>query len=215
MREQAVAAWGAVAERYADGLGRELDHKPFDRAFLDRFAALVPAGATVGDVGCGPGHVSRALADMSLAVHGIDLAPAMIDRARRDAPSLRFDVGDLLALPVAGGAWGGALALYSLIHVVRADLGHALGELARVVAPGGVLAVAVHAGAGLIESEEVFGVPVTLAATRFALDELAAAVSAAGFALLERTQRAPYPEEYPGERVYILARRRPDGADPA
>lgn len=211
MRELAAAGWGALAERYAETLGDELAYKLFDRAFLDRLAALVPAGAWVGDVGCGPGHVARALAERGLRVHGIDIAPEMIERARGEAPGMRpeprFDVGDLLALPVDDGAWGGALAFYSLIHVVREDLDAALGELARVVAPGGALAIAVHAGQGTIEAHEVFGAPVHIAATLFELDELARAVTAAGFDLLERTQRAPYAEEHPTERIYVLARR--------
>lgn len=207
MRELAAAGWGALAERYAETLGNELAHKAFDRAFLDRFAALVPDGAMVGDVGCGPGHVARALAERGLRVHGIDIAPEMIERARSDAPELRFDVGDLLALPVDDGAWGGALAFYSLIHVVREDLETALRELARVVAPGGALAVAVHAGHGTIEADEVMGAQVHIVATLFELDELAGAITAAGFELLERTRRAPYPEEHPTERIYVLARR--------
>jgi SAM-dependent methyltransferase len=55
------ASYDAVAERYAREIGDELAAKPVDRALYALFAELTGTGI-VGDVGCGPGHVTAYLA---------------------------------------------------------------------------------------------------------------------------------------------------------
>ena len=60
-----VATYDLVAPRYAERFVGELDHKPFDRALLERFAARwrpVAADLPVCDLGCGPGHIGAYLA---------------------------------------------------------------------------------------------------------------------------------------------------------
>src|ERR671919_137097 len=70
-------------------------------------AAVAPEGARVLEVGCGPGHLSIRLARQhGLDVTGLDLDPAMIERARAnadrpgDGPGRRpsFLVGDVASL---------------------------------------------------------------------------------------------------------------------
>jgi len=55
-------SYDAVAADYAERLGDELAHKPFDRAWLLDLAARVAGRGLIGDVGCGPGHVTAVLA---------------------------------------------------------------------------------------------------------------------------------------------------------
>ena len=108
-------AYDAVARAYDARFAHELDGKPLERALLAAFVELAGSGV-IADVGCGPGHITRFLADHGADVLGIDLAPAMIDIARQHAPALPFIVGSMLELPVADAAWAGAVALYSIIH---------------------------------------------------------------------------------------------------
>ncbi len=76
--------------RFADHRGR-----PF-RDLMARVGARSPS--TVVDLGCGPGNLTRELADRwpGAQVLGIDSSPEMIDRAQREATDrVRFAVGDL------------------------------------------------------------------------------------------------------------------------
>lgn len=57
-------------------------------------------------------------------------------------------VADARALPVADGVVDGVLALASLLHLPRPDLPVALAEIARVLRPGGHVAVALKEGEG-------------------------------------------------------------------
>jgi SAM-dependent methyltransferase len=97
------------------------------------------------EAACGPGVVARALAPRAGSVHGVDLTPAMVELARREAAGLEnatFSVGDATALPDPDGAYDGAIARFTLHHVpVPARL---VEELARVVRPGGAVVLADH-----------------------------------------------------------------------
>ena len=50
-----------VAEEYVERIFNELEHKPFDRQLLGRFAAETKSEGLVCDMGCGPGQVARRL----------------------------------------------------------------------------------------------------------------------------------------------------------
>jgi SAM-dependent methyltransferase len=97
------------------------------------------------EAACGPGVVARALAPRAGSVRGVDLTPAMVELARREAAGLEnvsFTVGDATALADADGSYDGALARFTLHHVpVPARL---VEELARVVRPGGAVVLADH-----------------------------------------------------------------------
>jgi SAM-dependent methyltransferase len=82
-------SYDAVAEVYAACFRDELVGKPLDRALLACLAEQTGQGATIADLGCGPGHVAAWLADRGVAAVGIDLSPAMIAVGRAWAGSGR------------------------------------------------------------------------------------------------------------------------------
>ena len=106
-------------------------------------AATAPFGAGVLEVGCGPGHLSIRLAGRhGLDVTGLDLDPAMIERARANAvgsedggergPS--FLVGDVAALPFPDESFDLVVSTMSMHH--WADPTAGLAEIDRVLRPG-------------------------------------------------------------------------------
>lgn len=116
----------------------------FYRGIAADVARVAPAGARILEVGCGPGHLSVQMAsEHGLEVTGLDLDPAMIERARRNAarrtpegerqPS--FVVGDAAALPFADASFEVVVSTLSMHHWDDASAG--LTEIARVLHPGG------------------------------------------------------------------------------
>ena len=207
-----VASWDSVAAEYAEHYFDELDGKPFDREWLDGFAAAMKGRGRVADVGCGPGHVSRYLAARGVVTVGIDLAPSMIATARRRNPGLEFREGDFFRLDLPDGALAGVVAFYSLIHCARDELRHALAELRRVLEPGGRLLLSLHAGSGEVGREEAWGKRVALVATLFSETEVRSALEGVGFRVDSLTERAPYEHEYQSRRLYALATKDMGGA---
>jgi SAM-dependent methyltransferase len=141
-----AAGYDRVAAEYARRIAGELTGKPFDRALLDRFADQTRGRGTVADLGCGPGHVAAYLHARGVEVVGIDLSPGMVEQARRLYPELGFRQGDMRALDAPDGAFAGAVAFYSVIHLPAAERPATFAELARVLGPGAPLLVAFHVG---------------------------------------------------------------------
>ncbi len=99
------------------------------------------------EVACGPGIIARRLAGAVGTVHGVDLTPAMIEVARRQAAqaglvNVTFAVGDATALEEPDASFDGAITRFSLHHIPAP--GRVLEEMARVVRPGGAIVVADH-----------------------------------------------------------------------
>jgi len=211
--DQVRASYDAVARRYAEEIAGELAGKPVDRALYRLFAELV-GGGTVGDVGCGPGHVTAHLAELGLHPVGIDPSPGMIEVARSREPGLEFVNGSFAHLPVDDGGWVGAVAPYSIIHVPPPDRPVAWAELARAVRPGGWLLVAFHveeAGAppgSTVHLAEWWGYRIDLDFHFLDPAELSAELARAGFTVMVRTDRQPWPDvEHQSRRSYLLSRR--------
>jgi demethylmenaquinone methyltransferase/2-methoxy-6-polyprenyl-1,4-benzoquinol methylase len=104
-----------------------------------------PHAPVVVDIGCGTGDVTAAMARRLRSggcVVGMDFCGPMIDRARRKWAALSqaaFVVADAVALPLADASCDAATMAFVLRNV--ADREAALGEMARVVRPGGRVAV--------------------------------------------------------------------------
>jgi SAM-dependent methyltransferase len=215
MDDEAAAirrSYDRVAAAYAEHLFDELAAKPLDRALLDCFAEQVRGRGPVADVGCGPGQIARYLADRGLPVLGIDLSPGMVAVARARSPDLTFRQGDMLALGVEDGVWGGIAAFYAIVHLADDEVGRAVREIHRVLRPGGLLLLAFHVGQEEVHRDELWGVPVALDFRFFEPAAIERRLGAAGFAVEARIEREPYPgAEHPSRRAYLLARKPEEG----
>ena len=108
--------------------------------------ARVRQGQSVLDVACGTGVVARAARDVvgpGSRVVGVDLNPAMLEVAHEARPDLEWVHGDAEDRPFADAEFDVALCQSSLFFF--ADPGRAVAEMARVVTPGGVVALQTYA----------------------------------------------------------------------
>jgi SAM-dependent methyltransferase len=198
-----------VAASYAERFLTELSRKPFDCDLLDRFAAAVQHRATaehpVCDLGCGPGHIGAYLAGHGIPVVGIDLSAGMVAEGRRAFPSIAFSQGDMTALDQPDGAFTAIDCFYAIIHLPRARVPQALAEMRRTLVAGGELLLSTHGGEGSLHADRYFEYEVSLYATLFSLTELTGLVEAAGLAVREAHERAPYEDELATPRLYVWA----------
>jgi demethylmenaquinone methyltransferase / 2-methoxy-6-polyprenyl-1,4-benzoquinol methylase len=102
-------------------------------------AAVVTPGDRVLDAACGTGDLALADRKAGGEVTGLDFSERMLERARRKSDRIEWVRGDALALPFDDASFDAATIGFGIRNVDDLDTG--LRELARVVRPGGRLAV--------------------------------------------------------------------------
>ena len=101
--------------------------------------AVVRPGDRVLDACCGTGDLALAGQSAGGDVTGLDFSERMLDRARLKSSTIEWLRGDLLELPFEDAAFDAATVGFGVRNV--ADLPRGLSELARVLRPGGRLAI--------------------------------------------------------------------------
>ncbi|HYF08377.1 MAG TPA: class I SAM-dependent methyltransferase [Acetobacteraceae bacterium] len=111
----------------------------FERAWLDRFLALLPPGAPVLDLGCGMAEpIAAYVIERGHPVTGVDGAPAMIALCRARFPAQRWIVADVRGFHL-GETFAGLLAWDSLFHLPPDQQRAMFPVFGRHVGPGGAL----------------------------------------------------------------------------
>lgn len=109
------------------------------------------------EVGGGPGELAeRMQRELGASVAFVDLSPRMVELAR--ARGVAAQVGDVQDLPFEDGSFDTVVAAWMLYHVP--DLDRGVGEIARVLRPGGALVAVTNSVHHLSELRELIGNPI-------------------------------------------------------
>jgi SAM-dependent methyltransferase len=137
IKESMRATWmagdfGVIAKTTADSA----------ETFVQRLN--LPAGARVLDVACGTGNLAIPLARQGCIVTGVDIATNLLAQARERAAAegleAVFDEGDAESLPYYDESFDAVVTMFGAMFAPRPEL--VASELARVLKPGGHLAMA-------------------------------------------------------------------------
>jgi SAM-dependent methyltransferase len=110
-----------------------------ERAWLDRFAALLPPGAAILDIGCGSGQpIARYLLERGFPVTGVDSSPALIELCKRRFPDREWLVADMRTLSL-GRTFQGLIAWDSFFHLSPEDQRRMFPIFRDHAAPGAAL----------------------------------------------------------------------------
>ena len=108
----------------------------------------LPSGATVLDVGCGNGIISRGIGSKGFQVHGIDISEKAIEKAKElnTLPNVRFDVISAEQLVAGGKKYQAAICSEVLEHLNHPE--QLLHTLYQSLTEEGILIVTVPNGKG-------------------------------------------------------------------
>ena len=136
MESADAAGWSAVADEWAALWAPTA--RPAWAAVVD--AAGIGAGMRVLDVGCGSGEFLAVLSGVGAEAAGVDPSAGMLRVARRRNPTVDLRTGSVERLPWPDGSFDAVTAFNALQFAD--DPAAAVTELARVLRPGGAVAVA-------------------------------------------------------------------------
>jgi len=143
-----MAAEPPKREKYTHGHAPAVVSHHAKRTAKEAAAFLLPelqAGMRLLDVGCGPGSITRGLAEIVAPgqVVGLDMSSETLAAARRDAArgldNLRYEIGSVYELPFPDASFDVAYAHQVFQHL--RERGSALREMLRVLRPSGLIAV--------------------------------------------------------------------------
>ena len=104
--------------------------------------ARIGPGMRVLDVACGTGVVAITAARLGAQVTGLDLTPELLavarDNTRTAGPDIDWHEGDVESLPFGAAAFDVVVSQFGHMFAPRPDV--AIGEMLRVLKPGGTLA---------------------------------------------------------------------------
>ena len=134
--------FSTIADRY-DLITRVLSYGR-DRHWKERLVTIACPERAVNsreskglDLACGTGDIAFGLASRGVRVVGLDITHRMLVLAAAKRQDVPFVTGDMMALPFGDRAFDVVTTGYGLRNVPR--LAAALGEIARVLKPGGLL----------------------------------------------------------------------------
>ena len=111
----------ALYERHANGFDTDRGKSLFEKAWLDRFLAVIDADASILDIGCGSGEpIARYFLEAGHRVTGVDSSATLIGLCRERFPAETWAVGDMRQLDI-GRQFGGILAWDSFFHLTPED----------------------------------------------------------------------------------------------
>ncbi|MFG1461553.1 methyltransferase domain-containing protein [Xanthobacter sp. DSM 24535] len=130
--------------------GPEVLEAALRRACAD--AGIPPRFPTMVDLGCGTGLAAPLFAPLGDVLVGVDLSPAMIEKARGLGLYAELEAGEMVAFLDARPAAGADLVLAADALCYLGDLGPVFGAAARALGPAGWLAFTLetHDGTGMI-----------------------------------------------------------------
>ena len=132
-----------VYDRQASTFDAQRSKSLFEARWLARFAACLPPGGRVLDVGCGSGDpIARWFIAEGFSVTGTDFSPPMLDILRARWHSGDWRLADMRSLEL-GEQFDGLIAWNSFFHLTQDEQRAALPRFARHLKTGGALLVTV------------------------------------------------------------------------
>jgi ubiquinone/menaquinone biosynthesis C-methylase UbiE len=208
-QEKIIKTYDATAESYAATRIDELSKKRLDRLLLKEFARLNKDLGTCADFGCGPGQTTTFLYDSGVKdIIGIDISSGMVNVARRMFPHIKFETGDLLAIPYQADYFASAVAFYAIVHFDYDQIAKAFNEVNRVLNKEAHFLFSFHVGEETVHFDNANGIDVDIDLNFLQTNRVLELLADNKFKIIDAIERFPYPDvEYPTKRAYVWAQK--------
>ena len=134
-----VAIFDKLAHRYQE---KYADVRRYEHG-LNLFCDALPPSASVLELACGPGNVTRYLLDRraDLRIDATDLAPNMIAIGKTVAPEARFEIIDCRLAVKTGRVFDAIMAAFCLPYLDQTEVKALFADVARTLPKGGIFYV--------------------------------------------------------------------------
>jgi ubiquinone/menaquinone biosynthesis C-methylase UbiE len=200
-REVIARGYDQVADEYE---ALESAQAPWPRLQRVRaFAAGLPRGSRILDIGCGNGVPATEELALKHEVTGVDISEEQIARARRNVPSATFICGDARDVDLPVAAFDAIVALYLIDNIAREDYPALFRRLTQLLRPNGRMLLSAEPGDDPWQSYTWLGVPMLI--NTVPTDELVQLLRDAGLPVVGTEFEPQLEAGQPIEYAWIVA----------
>jgi 2-polyprenyl-3-methyl-5-hydroxy-6-metoxy-1,4-benzoquinol methylase len=136
--QMATAVFDKNAQLYQD---KYMDLTLYDDTYACFCTQISRQGASILDIACGPGNISRYLLGMrpDFKILGIDLAPAMLVLAQKNCPAATFKLMDCRHINKLELRFDGIICGFGLPYLSQHDAVRLIKDSFALLNPGGLL----------------------------------------------------------------------------
>jgi len=138
--------WNKIAQLYQD---KFMDLDLYDDTY-DFFCTLVGESASsLLEIGCGPGNVTKYLRAKlpKIKIHGIDVAPKMIELAKGNNPSASFEVMDAREIHLLEAKYDAIFCGFCLPYLSKEDIAKLISDASELLSVEGYMYLSCIEGA--------------------------------------------------------------------
>lgn len=119
--KETFETWNNVAALYQD---KFMDLDLYNGSYDFICNSINKIGAKILEIGCGPGNITKYLlsARPDFDIFGIDIAPAMIELAKKNNPTARFAIMDIRQIDEIKTKYDGIICGFCLPYLSQTDI---------------------------------------------------------------------------------------------
>ncbi|MFK8101250.1 MAG: class I SAM-dependent methyltransferase [Saprospiraceae bacterium] len=143
--QETFRSWNKVAQLYQD---KFMDLELYNESYDWLLAALVKRDASILELGCGPGNISKYLLgkNPALLIKGIDISENMIGLARKNNPLAHFEVMDIRKLGQLNTSFDAIVGGFCIPYCSEQDVKKLIENCRSLLLPNGLLYLSFVAG---------------------------------------------------------------------
>lgn len=200
--KKAVEIYDKIAEEYSKNFD-SIDSES-DLVFLNTFLSHLKQNSCIVDIGCGTGFSAGYFVKKGMRAEGSDLSSSMIAIAKRNYPSISFEVADMRDFSPtqkADAVWAG----YSLFHFEQEDFEKTIKQIRTYLKPEGIFGLVMQEGE--LERDEPFLPGEKIYLHLYTEEQLKTILQKFGFEIVEKKRKIPrHPNEFPYNKLLLITK---------
>ena len=140
--DETLNTYNKIAKKYDEEYGNDFSDTPYIDLFLEHVT-----GNRILDIGCGPGNLSKYVADNGYEVDAIDYSEEMIKIARNKVKNVNFMQMDMRQITI-NKKYNGIMLAYSLFHISKSEVGSVISKYYNLLEDKGVILIILQEGEG-------------------------------------------------------------------
>lgn len=201
--EETRETYNKIASNYEKEYGNDLSDAPYIDSFLSQVE-----GNYILDMGCGPGTLSKYIANKGYNVDAIDYSEEMLKIAREKINNVNFIQMDMRNVEM-NKKYNGIMLAYSLFHISKDEVKNVLPKYYDLLEDNGVMLIILQEGSGEDYVSENLGTGLKKFINYYSFEEIEKVLNDNNFEIIEKNRKKPISNlSMQNDKLVIICKKR-------